>query len=170
MLSFTATGLSTSSPAPFGLVDGGYLAYSPSESPQLNLLALCTLDSVPTLASMTQEPSMEHWDGQLPCHRVEENRLAVSTAPSSGASSVSAAPSLRSSASSTSLASTAPSSLFDGDRSTFSSGRSFTPSRSTPPGPPSPAFSSARSPSSPATTPPASAFPSIFPPSSCSTA
>ncbi|GAA5940518.1 hypothetical protein JCM10213_001129 [Rhodosporidiobolus nylandii] len=126
MLSFAWTGLPTPSPPPFRLVDGGYLAYSPSARPQLQVLALCTLDNVPILSSTIREPSMEHWDGQPPYNRVEENHLAVSTAPSSSASTVSAEPSLRSSASSTSLASTAASSLFGGDECAFSS-RSSTP-------------------------------------------
>ncbi|BGP16558.1 hypothetical protein JCM10213_000530 [Rhodosporidiobolus nylandii] len=126
MLSFVSTGLPTPSPAPFRLVDGGYMAYSPSERPQLNLLALCTLASAFTLHNVTQGPSMEHWDGKPPCHRLEENHLAAPTAPSCGASTLPTQGSLRSSASSTSLASTAASSLFEGDECAFSS-RSSTP-------------------------------------------
>ncbi|GAA6001544.1 hypothetical protein JCM10207_006716 [Rhodosporidiobolus poonsookiae] len=102
MLSFVAAAYPTSRPTPFVATQDGSLSFSPCTAPQ-----------------------MESWDGKTAPFGTRSPAVAVAV-PSSPCSSTSfTAPSLRSSPSSSSLASTAPSSLFSAAES--SSSRSSTP-------------------------------------------
>ncbi|GAA5922060.1 hypothetical protein JCM6882_003080, partial [Rhodosporidiobolus microsporus] len=115
-VAFVASGLPTTRPSSFSVLDDLSCVFSPSAAPQPNLLGFCTIATVsPANSTAVVEPSLESWNGELPC----DFPTVASPSPSS---SIITTVSLRSSASSTSLASfasTEPSALFDSSASDF---------------------------------------------------
>ncbi|GAA6001517.1 hypothetical protein JCM10207_006704 [Rhodosporidiobolus poonsookiae] len=126
MLSFVAAAYPTSRPTPFFAAFDGSLSFSPCTAPQPSLFAFCTIATLLPASPFVAEPSMESWDGKTaPVCTLATFAVEVAVPASPCLSTTSAAPSLRLSPSSSSLASSAPSSLFSAAESTSS--RSSTP-------------------------------------------